>query len=72
MSKFISFYHHDDGRKEKIGDYSNREDAVKACVNYNSHDTCLDSKQDRKEGLENRDFYIIGCGPRQLSIEEIL
>lgn len=71
MAKYVGYYHNDDGKKEKVGVFEVRENAVIACADYKSGDRCLDSREDRIEGLKNRDFYIIGCGPRQFSIEEI-
>lgn len=69
MGKFVGYY--DDGdKKVKVGESTNRNEVVIMCANHASGDYCLDKKEDRIEGLRNRDFYIIGCGPRSFSIEE--
>lgn len=70
MGKFVAYYYEGNGtEKKKIGSFNERNNAVIACADYNN-EYCLDKREDRIEGLMSRDFYIIGCGPRQFSIEE--
>lgn len=54
-----------------IGTYNDRDKAIKACVDYQDGDYCLDSKEDRIKCLEMRNFCICGCGPKELAIEEV-
>lgn len=70
MGKYIGYYH-DGSEKVRVHESSNRDEVVNACADYNSHDYCLDKREDRINGLKDRDFYIIGCGPRQFSIETV-
>lgn len=71
MGKFIGYYN-DGSIKKKVGEHDNRNEVVLMCANYAEGDYCLDKKSDRIEGLKNRDFYIIGCGPRSFTIEEVI
>ena len=69
-NKFKAIFKRSDGTLRTIKVTNTRDEAVDACVNYND-DYCLDSKKDRIDALEYRDFYVIGCGPTSLIIEEI-
>ena len=54
-----------------IGTYKTRDEAVNACVDYRDHDYCLDSRAERLKCFEFRDYCICGCGPNELSVEEV-
>lgn len=70
--KYKSLYKYPNEKDVTIGIYETREEAIKKCVEY-KHDGsyCLDSKEDRIRCLELRNYCILGCGPGELSIEEV-
>ena len=62
-----------DGNGEILGEFKKRELAVEALINYGDKHISytLDNKNERISGLEMRNWYVCGCGPYQLLIEEI-
>ena len=69
--KYKALFKKRDGNVVVIKVCDNREDAINACLDYNDN-YCLDSRQERYESLKIRDFYVCGCGPDELSIEEVV
>lgn len=70
--KWKSMYKYPGKADVTIGVYKTREEAVEKCVAF-KHDSsyCLDDKASRTKCLQLRNFCIIGCGPGELSIEEV-
>lgn len=62
-----------DSDKECLGTFKTRDLAVDALIRYGDRNIsyCLDSKEDRINALELRNWYICGCGPCEMSIEEV-
>ena len=69
--KFKAMYKYSNEKDVVIGVFDERDKAIDACLNYRSGDYCLDDRESRKHCLELRDFCILGCGPGELSIEEV-
>jgi hypothetical protein len=60
-----------DSREKLIVRSKDRESCVKQLVSACPHDYCLDSPEDRISALMVRDFYTLGCGPKQFFIKEV-
>ena len=73
MSKYIAVYKSDSNNRKVLGEFSNREDAVKSLLEYGEENVsyCLYSYNMRKEALSLRNNCVCGCGPSSLVIEEI-
>lgn len=73
MSKYIAVYKSDSDNRQVLGEFSNREDAIKTLLKYGDEHVsyCLDSYDMRKEALSLRNNCVCGCGPSSLVIEEI-
>ena len=69
--KFNAWYKYPNEKDVLIKTCSTREEAIKACVEYRSGDYCFDNREERIKCLELRNFCILGCGPGELSIEEV-
>lgn len=54
-----------------LGLYSDKNHAIDVCLDKVHNDYCLDSRESRRQSLENFGFCICGCGPREISIEEV-
>lgn len=70
--RYKSLYKYPNEADVTIGIYETREEAIRRCVEYkNDSSYCLDNKEDRIKCLELRNYCILGCGPGELSIEEV-
>ena len=70
MTKFQSIYKQD-GHERTIGVHNTRKEAINALINASDDDYCLDTKEERIQALEDRDWYTLGCGPNQIGIVEV-
>lgn len=70
--RYKSLYKYPNEEDVVIGIYKTREEAIEKCIAY-KHDGsyCLDNREERIQCLEMRNYCILGCGPGELSIEEV-
>ena len=66
---FKAIFVNKNGERIVIGTFNEREKAVNSCIEYRGN-YCLDNERERRECLEVRDFYVLGCGPEEFLIEE--
>lgn len=77
MSKYKAIYKPQCGNDkgmEVLGVFTNKEDAAKACFRKARENGDLydcDPWEDVLYALMNRDFYMVGYGPREICIEEV-
>ena len=72
ITVFEGFYkQNSDSREKLIVRNTDRIECVKQLVAACPHDYCLDSPEDRIAALSVRDFYTLGCGPKQFFIKEV-
>lgn len=74
MVKFKAIYKESlEDNGTPIGEFDKRDTAVNALVDYAHRHVsyCLDSREDRLQALQLRNFCMCGCGPSELLIEEI-
>lgn len=72
--EFKTFFKRDNHNEPTfVGRQNDRKKAVMELVNYAEKqiDYCLDSKEDRINSLMTRNWYVCGCGPSELIIEEV-
>lgn len=69
--KFKAMYKYPNETDVTIGVFEVRDKAIEACLDYRRGDYCLDDRESRKKCLELRNYCILGCGPGELSIEEV-
>ena len=58
---------------ECLGTFEKREKAVDELIRYGDKNIsyCLDCKEDRINALQLRNWYVCGCGPYEMIIEEV-
>ncbi|MBR6517557.1 MAG: hypothetical protein IKT40_12060 [Bacilli bacterium] len=66
--KFKAVFWHNSEEKTELGVFDSKEKAIEKLLNKGGNDYCLDSYEVRKQALEERDFCMCGCGPRQMEI----
>lgn len=71
VMKFKAVYSRPGASDYVIGVFNTRDEAVRACVDYKDGSYCLDSREERLKCFEHRNYCICGCGPDELSIEEV-
>lgn len=70
IMKYKAIYFREDSEKI-LGTFSERDNAVDALINAGEHNYCLDNREERIAALQLRDFYMCGCGPNYMKIEEV-
>ena len=60
-----------DNKDKTVGIFENRDDAVNALIDEVRGSYCLDGDEERRSTLEMQNYYVIGCGPDMLIIEEV-
>ena len=73
MTKFTPICKFNNEEKKVLKTHNTREAAVEELINYADKNVsyCLDTKEERMEALESRNWYVCGCGPAELFIEEV-
>jgi hypothetical protein len=69
--KYKAIYKSDSHHIETIGVFKTKDEAIKALLRKGDGNYCLDSREERQESLELRNFCMCGCGPSSMSIEEV-
>lgn len=54
-----------------VGVYDTRDEAVEHAINKCKDSYCLDNEEERRNALKFQDFYIVGCGPSKILIDEV-
>lgn len=68
--KFKAIYRKDSSRSEVVGVFNTKEKAIEQLLKKGEGNYCLDSREERQESLEMRNFCMCGCGPSSMLIEE--
>lgn len=69
--KYKSLFKNRSGEATVIGVYDTMKQAIEACVDYRHGYYSLDTKEERRNGLEQRGWCIIGYSSDELSVEEV-
>lgn len=72
--KYKAIFKKNNGDSEiVVGTFDKRKEAVNKLLDtaQRNVDYCLDSREIRHDALMERDWYVCGCGPAELIIEEV-
>lgn len=69
--KYKAIYKPLGGSSEVIKICESKESAIECCVEYKHGYFSADTKEERRIGLENRGWAIIGYSGNEVSIEEV-
>lgn len=72
--KYKAIFKRNNGDEDVVvGTFKERNEAVEELLNVAQQrvDYCLDTREIRHEALTERDWYVCGCGPAELIIEEV-
>ena len=71
MAKYKAIYVIDEKKRENVGVFDERQEAVDALMVKSRSNYCLEQEIERRSTLDLQDYCICGCGPSMLIIEEV-